>query len=80
MSILLWAFDSRPRALGGLGVPCETRGEPCLLVSGGGGGGGVLVGGDEVQYGPRNVYSDFNTVFLPLLLLAAGVGFPAACF
>ena len=29
----------------------------------------------------RKVYSDFNTVFfLPLLLLAAGVGFPAACF
>ena len=27
----------------------------------------------------RNVYSDFNTVFLPLLLLAAGVGFLAAC-
>ena len=29
---------------------------------------------------PRKVYSGFNTVFLPLLLLAAGVGFPAACF
>ena len=28
----------------------------------------------------RKVYSDFNTVFVPLLLLAAGVGFPAACF
>ena len=28
----------------------------------------------------RNVYSDFNTVFVPLLLLAAGVGFPVACF
>ena len=28
----------------------------------------------------RKVYSDFNTVFLPLLLLAARVGFPAACF
>ena len=28
----------------------------------------------------RIVYSDFNTVFVPLLLLAAGVGFPAACF
>ena len=28
----------------------------------------------------RKVYSDFNTVFLPLLLLAAGVRFPAACF
>ena len=28
----------------------------------------------------RNVYSGFNTVFLSLLLLAAGVGFPAACF
>ena len=29
---------------------------------------------------PRKVYSGFNTVFLSLLLLAAGVGFPAACF
>ena len=28
----------------------------------------------------RKVYSYFNTVSLPLLLLAAGVGFPAACF
>ena len=28
----------------------------------------------------RKFYSDFNTVFVPLLLLAAGVGFPAACF
>ena len=28
----------------------------------------------------RKVYSDFKTVFVPLLLLAAGVGFPAACF
>ena len=28
----------------------------------------------------RNVYTGFNTVFVPLLLLAAGVGFPAACF
>ena len=28
----------------------------------------------------RRLYSDFNTVFVPLLLLAAGVGFPAACF
>ena len=28
----------------------------------------------------RKVYSGFNTVFLSLLLLAAGVGFPAACF
>ena len=27
----------------------------------------------------RKVYSDFNTVFVPLLLLAAGVGFRAAC-
>ena len=27
----------------------------------------------------RKVYSDFNTVFVPLLLLAAGVGFSAAC-
>ena len=26
----------------------------------------------------RKFYSDFNTVFVPLLLLAAGVGFPAA--
>ena len=30
--------------------------------------------------GFRKVYSGFNTVFLSLLLLAAGVGFPAACF
>ena len=30
--------------------------------------------------GSRKFYSDFNTVFVPLLLLAAGVGFPAACF
>ena len=29
---------------------------------------------------PRKFYSAFNTVFVPLLLLAAGVGFPAACF
>ena len=28
----------------------------------------------------RKVYSVFSTVFLPLLLLAIGVGFPAACF
>ena len=28
----------------------------------------------------RKFHSDFNTVFVPLLLLAAGVGFPAACF
>ena len=28
----------------------------------------------------RKVYSDFNTVFVPLVLLAAGVGFPAASF
>ena len=28
----------------------------------------------------RKVYSGFNTLFLSLLLLAAGVGFPAACF
>ena len=32
------------------------------------------------RWEPRKVYSGFNTVFLPLLLLAAGVGFPAACF
>ena len=30
--------------------------------------------------GWRKVNSDFNTVFVPLLLLAACVGFPAACF
>ena len=30
-------------------------------------------------YCTRKVYSDFNILFLPLLLLAAGVGFPAAC-
>ena len=29
---------------------------------------------------PRKVYSVFSTVFLLLLLLAVGVGFPAACF
>ena len=28
----------------------------------------------------RKVYSGFNTVFLSLLLLAAGVGFLATCF
>ena len=28
----------------------------------------------------RKVYSGFSTVFLLLLLLAVGVGFPAACF
>ena len=28
----------------------------------------------------RKVYSGFSTVFLSLLLLVAGVGFPAACF
>ena len=28
----------------------------------------------------RKVHSGFSTVFLYLLLLAAGVGFPAACF
>ena len=28
----------------------------------------------------RKVYSGFSTVFLSLLLLAVGVGFPAACF
>ena len=28
----------------------------------------------------RNVYSGFSTVFLSLLLLVAGVGFPAARF
>ena len=33
-----------------------------------------------VYHEPRNVSSGFNTVFLSLLLLAAGVGFPAACF
>ena len=29
--------------------------------------------------GGRKVFSAFNTVFVSLLLLAAGVGFPAAC-
>ena len=28
----------------------------------------------------RKVYSVFSTVFLSLVLLAVGVGFPAACF
>ena len=35
---------------------------------------------DSLPLATKKVYSDFNTVFLPLLLLAAGVGFPAACF
>ena len=34
---------------------------------------------DAVQ-GLRKVCSGFSTVFLSLLLLAAGVEFPAACF
>ena len=55
MSMSPWVFGSRLRAPGGLGVPCETRGEPCLLVGGAGGSGGVVVGGDEVQQGPRIV-------------------------
>ena len=33
-----------------------------------------------MQRSKRKFYSDFNTVFVPLLLLAAGVGFLAACF
>ena len=48
MSILLWVFDSRLCALGGLRVLSETGGEPCLLVRGGGGGQDVVMGGDEV--------------------------------
>ena len=36
--------------------------------------------GTDYECPHRNVYSGFNTVFLLLLLLAAGVGFPAACF
>ena len=36
--------------------------------------------GDRPGMAPRNVYSGFSTVFLSLLLLAVGVGFPAACF
>ena len=30
--------------------------------------------------GCRTFYSDFNTVFVPLLLLTAGVGFPLLVF
>ena len=32
---------------------------------------------DSLPLATRKFYSDFNTVFVPLLLLAAGVGFPA---
>ena len=44
-----------------------------------------VVGSSRFSFPPlchpeRKVYSDFNTVFVPLLLLAAGVGLPAACF
>ena len=35
---------------------------------------------DSLPLATRKVCSDFNTVFVPLLLLAAGVGFHAACF
>ena len=38
-----------------LGHCVNSRGEPCLLVGGGGGRGAVVVGGDEVQQGPRSV-------------------------
>ena len=45
--------------------------------------GGLFTNGSKQYcvepYVDRKVYSDFNTVFVPLLLLAAGVGFPAAC-
>ena len=44
-------------------------------------GAGLLpVRRDRLSLATRKVYSGFNTVFLSLLLLAAGVGFPAACF
>ena len=35
---------------------------------------------EGLQVGSRKVYSGFSTVFLLLLLLAVGVGFPAAFF
>ena len=41
---------------------------------------GRSISGVDVMAEPRRFYSDFNTVFVPLLLLAAGVGLPAACF
>ena len=37
------------------GYRVKPGGEPCLLVRGGGGCGGAVVGGDEVQQGPRSV-------------------------
>ena len=45
--------------------------------------GGQSLGGlqqEGAAAGQRKVYSDFSTVFLLLLLLAVGVGFPTACF
>ena len=35
---------------------------------------------DRLPLATRKVYSVFSTVFLPLLLLAVAVGYPAACF
>ena len=57
-------------------------------AAGGGRGKGRVMGGrappqpdvQPVRCIPRKVYSVFSTVFLPLLLLAIGVGLPAACF
>ena len=44
-------------------------------------GAGLLpVRRDRLPLATRKVYSGFSTVFLLLLLLAVGVGFPAACF
>ena len=44
-------------------------------------GAGLLpVRRDSLPLATRNVYSGFNTVFLSLLLLAAGVGFSCCLF
>ena len=44
-------------------------------------GAGLLpVRRDRLPLATRKVYSGFSTVFLLLLLLAVGVGFPVACF
>ena len=42
--------------------------------------GQLLTGAETLSQRKRKFYSAFNTVFVPLLLLAASVGFPAACF
>ena len=40
----------------------------------------TLLQGLQLLKALRRFSSGFNTVFVPLLLLAAGVGFPPACF